>query len=123
MCSDAELIRNIWDRYDAQESGSKALTSLITALKRLVTEKPNLLGTSSQMGGIGLQSDSTTSPGGAAAYGFDMAGRVASATVSGVAGIIGVGGAGLSLQGSSMKVQWCVILWQLWICLGLMSKF
>ncbi|PPR04311.1 hypothetical protein CVT24_013384 [Panaeolus cyanescens] len=100
-----KLIRNIWDRYDAQEGGSKALTSLITALKRLVTEKPNLLGTSSQMGGVGLPSESVTSPGGAAAYGLDMAGRVASATVSGVAGIIGVGGAGLSLQGSSMKVQ------------------
>jgi hypothetical protein len=41
-----------------------------------------------------------------------MAGRVAtaaSATVSGVVGMIG-GGGGLSLHGSAMKLQWYVIL-------------
>ncbi|KAJ3501198.1 hypothetical protein NLJ89_g9448 [Agrocybe chaxingu] len=103
LCSDAELIRNMWDRYDAQDSGSKAVTSLITALRRLVTEKPALLGVSSQMGGVGVQPES--GPSGAAAYGLDMAGRVASATVSAAAGMIGVGGAGLSVQGSSMKLQ------------------
>ncbi|KAF9559372.1 hypothetical protein CPC08DRAFT_666543 [Agrocybe pediades] len=109
LCSDAELIRNMWDRYDAQESGSKAVSSLITALKRLVTEKPALLGVSQQMGGIGVQPESSSSStatgaAGAAAYGLDMAGRVASATVSGVVGMIG-GEAGLSLQGSTMKLQ------------------
>ncbi|KAF9530793.1 hypothetical protein CPB83DRAFT_850328 [Crepidotus variabilis] len=103
LCTDAELIRNMWDRYDSQEAGSKAVISLITALKRLVTEKPALLGQSSQMGGIGVAVD--TSGSGAAAYGLDMAGRVASATVSGVAGMIGVGGVGLSVQNSSMKLQ------------------
>jgi len=109
LCSDAELIRNMWDRYDAQDAGSKALSSLITALKRLVTEKPALLGQSLQMGGIGSQVDSSPlGASGAAAYGLDMAGRMASATVSGVAGMIGVGGAGLSVQGSSMKLQWSV---------------
>lgn len=80
------------------------MTSLITALKRLVTEKPALLGQSAQIGGIGVTVDAST--GGAASYGLDMAGRVASATVSGVAGMIGVGGGGLSVQGSSMKLQW-----------------
>ncbi|KAF8874390.1 hypothetical protein CPB84DRAFT_1817905 [Gymnopilus junonius] len=109
LCSDAELIRNMWDRHDAQDAGSKAVSSLITALKRLVTEKPALLGVCQQMGGVGVQSEpsaSSTATGaaGAAAYGLDMAGRVASATVSGVVGMIG-GGAGLSLHGSSMKLQ------------------
>ena len=106
LCSDAELIRNIWDCYDAPKSGSKALTSLITALKRLVTERPAVLGVGSQMAGIGVQSEA--SPSSAAAYGLDMAGRVASATVSGVVGMIGSGGGGLSLHGSSMKLQWSV---------------
>lgn len=111
LCNDAELIRRLWDRYDAQGQGSTVVSSLITALKRLVTEKPALLGQSSQMAGVGVQFDSSTSSGtsgaaGAAAYGLDMAGRVASATVSGVAGMIGVGGIGLSTQNSAMKLQW-----------------
>lgn len=111
LCSDAELLRNLWERYDAQGDGPKVVSALITALKRLVTEKPALLGQSSYMSGIGVQAElptltSASSTAGAAAYGLDMAGRVASATVSGVAGMIGVAGSGLSVQGSSMKLQW-----------------
>lgn len=96
-------MRNVWERYDSGDTGSKVFTDLITALKRLVTEKPSLLGIGSQMGGIGVNQDSGTS--GAGSYGLDMA-RVASATVSGVVGMIGSGVGGLSLQGSSMKLQW-----------------
>lgn len=98
-------MRNVWERYDSVgDTGSKVFTDLITALKRLVTEKPSLLGSGSQMGGIGVHQDSGTL--GAGSYGLDMAGRVASATVSGVVGMIGSGGGGLSLHGSSMKLQW-----------------
>lgn len=98
-------MRSFWERYDAEESGSNVFTSLITALKRLVTEKPALLGVNSQMFGVGVPS------GGDANYGLDVGGvagmvaTAASATVSGVAGLIGTG-AGLSVQGSSMKLQW-----------------
>lgn len=106
LCTDSELIRNLWDRYDAHEQDPKVITSLITSFKRLLSEKPALLGHNSQMWGVGVQAESTSGAAAAAAYGLDMAGRVASATVSGVAGIIGVGGIGLSLQASSMKVQW-----------------
>ncbi|TFK71822.1 hypothetical protein BDN72DRAFT_409999 [Pluteus cervinus] len=108
LCTDAELVRNFWDRYDAQEDGSKVFTSLITALKRLITEKPALLGVCAQMQGVGVQS--SFDHGSTAGYGLDvggMAGRVAtaaSATVSGVVGMMGSSG-GLSLQGSSMKLQ------------------
>ena len=59
------------------------------------------------MGGIGVQSEASPASS-AAAYGLDMAGRVASATVSGVVGMIGSGGGGLSLHGSTMKLQWSV---------------
>jgi hypothetical protein len=112
LCTDAELIRNVWARYDAEQSGSKVFTSLITALKRLVTEKPALLGVGSQMFGVGVSShpgDSPSSP----SSNFDvgavagMVATAASATVSGVVGMMGSGG-GLSLQGSAMKLQWCV---------------
>jgi len=98
-------MRSFWERYDAQETGSNVFTSLITALKRLATEKPVLLGVSSQMSGVGVLSSGDSN------YGHDVGGvagmvaTAASATVSGVAGLIGTGG-GLSVQGSSMKLQW-----------------
>ncbi|KAF8057511.1 hypothetical protein FPV67DRAFT_1527758 [Lyophyllum atratum] len=105
LCSDAELMRSVWDRYDAQDTGSKVFASLVTALKRLITEKPALLGVSSQMAGLGVSSEHTGST-----YSLDMggmAGRVAtaaSATVSGVVGMMGSTG-GLSVHGSAMKLQ------------------
>ncbi|KAF9810712.1 hypothetical protein IEO21_06846 [Rhodonia placenta] len=109
MRGDSELMRNVWDRYDAEESGSKVFTSLIAALKRLVTEKPALLGVCAQMFGVGVQT-STGSSSDLSSYGLDVGGvagmvaTAASATVSGVASMIGPE-VGLSLQGSSMKLQ------------------
>ncbi|KAH7907589.1 hypothetical protein BJ138DRAFT_1137471 [Hygrophoropsis aurantiaca] len=111
MRGDAELVRNMWDRYDAQQSGSNVFTSLISALKRLITEKPALLGVSSHMLGVGVSSHAAEnlSPS-SSGYGLDvggMAGMVAtaaSATVSGVVGMMG-SGAGLSAQHSGMKLQ------------------
>ncbi|EGO23125.1 hypothetical protein SERLADRAFT_439867 [Serpula lacrymans var. lacrymans S7.9] len=112
-----QLIRNIWDRYDAQQPGSKVFSSLISALKRLLTEKPALLGVSSQMFGVGVSAhavgeglSASGSGSSSSGYGLDvggMAGMVAtaaSATVSGVVGMMGSGG-GLSVQGSAMKLQ------------------
>ncbi|THU96822.1 hypothetical protein K435DRAFT_722517 [Dendrothele bispora CBS 962.96] len=114
LCSDAELMRNVWDRYDAQDAGSKVFSALITALNRLVTEKPALLGVGSQMFGVGVSHEAVSpSSSSGSGYGMDvgsvggMAGMVAtaaSATVSGVVGMMG-SSAGLSLQGSAMKLQ------------------
>ena len=78
---------------DTQDTGSKAVSSLIT---RLATQKPALLGVGGQMGGVAVQAESllwsgTSGPTSAVAYGLDMAGRVASATISTVSGIIGAG--------------------------------
>ena len=98
-------MRNVWARYDAEDSGSKVFTALITALKRLVTEKPSLLGVSTQMLGVGVPP-----PEGASGY-LDVGGvaglvaNAASATVSGVASMM-VTEAGLSVQNSAMKLQW-----------------
>ncbi|KAI0086033.1 guanine nucleotide exchange factor in Golgi transport N-terminal-domain-containing protein [Irpex rosettiformis] len=107
LCSDAELMRNVWARYDAEESGSKVFTSLVTALNRLVTEKPHLLGVSAQMGGIGVATQTGEGASGSVLDVGGVAGMVAnaaSATVSGVVGMMG-SEAGLSLQGSAMKLQ------------------
>lgn len=97
-------MRSIWARYDGKDSGSKVYGSLVTALKRLITEKPSLLGVNQSMLGVGVPNET-------ASTGLDgVAGRVAtaaSATVSGVVGMIS-SSTGLSLQGSSMKLQWFV---------------
>lgn len=110
-------MRNVWDRYDAQNAGSNVFSTLVSALKRLVTEKPALLGVGSQMSGVGVSSSDSHSHYGmspsasGSGYGLDvggMAGMVAtaaSATVSNVVGMMG-SNAGLSLQGSTMKLQW-----------------
>ncbi|KIY67422.1 hypothetical protein CYLTODRAFT_422528 [Cylindrobasidium torrendii FP15055 ss-10] len=104
LCSDAELMRNVWERYEGEDTGneakSKVFTSLITALNRLVTEKPALLGVSQQMLGVNVSNDATT-PGGAGSG--SMAGMVANAAV-GVASMMSSGN-GLSLQTSAMKLQ------------------
>ncbi|KAF8340513.1 uncharacterized protein EI90DRAFT_3279123 [Cantharellus anzutake] len=109
LCSDAEIVRQIWDRYDGAraKSSSKVFSYLVTALKRLATEKPALLGSSSQIYGSGVSailSQSTLDLGlsGASGYGIEtVAGVVASA-----ANMVGIGsGTGLSIQGASMKLQ------------------
>ncbi|KAG2136619.1 uncharacterized protein EDB93DRAFT_1242351 [Suillus bovinus] len=110
MRGDAELVRNIWDRYDAQQPGSKVFSSMIVALKRLVTEKPALLGVSPQMMGVGISHAGDSAAQSGSNYGLDVGGvagmvaTAASATVSGVVGIIG-SGIGLSVQNSAMKLQ------------------
>jgi hypothetical protein len=111
VCSDAELVRNIWDRYDAQQPGFKVFSAMIVALKRLVTEKPALLGVSAQTMGVGISHTGDGAAPSGSNYGLDVAGvagmvdTAESATVSRVVGIIG-SGIGLSVQNSAMKLQW-----------------
>lgn len=105
-------MRNVWDRYDSADTGgSKVFTALVTSLKRLVTEKPALLGVSSQMHGVGVPASTSSNGdlsldvGGVAGMMASAASATVSATVSGVASMMSSEG-GLSLQGSSMKLQW-----------------
>ncbi|KAL5521903.1 MON2 [Sanghuangporus sanghuang] len=108
LCNDAELMRRVWERYDSQKDGTKLFGSLISVLKRLVTERPALLGVSAQMFGIGVSShhaDQST-PAGGGGYGFDVgtvAGIVANAATT-VVGKMG-GDHGLDIVNSSMKLQ------------------
>jgi hypothetical protein len=50
LCNDVALP---CDQYDVQDMDSKIFSSIVAALKRLVTEKPALLGAGSQMHGVG----------------------------------------------------------------------
>lgn len=102
ICGDADLMRQYWEHYDA-EGGSHVFTSLITSLKRLVTEKPALLGVGQQMQGLGVQGDGQSN------YKLEnVAGMVASAASTTVTGALGIQSnvAGLSLATCTMKVQW-----------------
>lgn len=113
LCNDAELMRRVWERYDTQEGSSKLFGSLISVLKRLVTEKPALLGVSSQMFGVGVSSHQTDVTTSTSSSGFDVgsvAGMVANAASSTVTGVMGMMGSehGLSLSTSAMKLQWYV---------------
>jgi hypothetical protein len=95
-------MRQYWENYDA-DGGSHVFTSLITALKRLVTEKPALLGVGQQMQGLGVQGDGQSN------YKLEnVAGMVASAASTTVTGALGIQSniAGLSLATCTMKVQW-----------------
>ena len=118
LCSDAEFIRGVWQRYDAlatdgdtgNSSRARVFTLLISALKRLVTSRPAMLGVSAQMHGVGVPaSDSQShlhSPHSLDSV-AEMVATAASATVSNVVGMIGTE-AGLSVQTAAMKVQWCI---------------
>ncbi|KAH7341760.1 hypothetical protein B0J17DRAFT_647820 [Rhizoctonia solani] len=113
LCSDEELMRGIWEQYDSRGSGSSGIFSaLITALRRLATEKPGLLGVSSQMGGIGVSTRDAAAEiaGSNSVYGGNVglvAGMVANAATTTISGVVGMmaSGPGLSVSGSSMKLQ------------------
>ena len=103
-------MRSIWERYDAEENTtSKIFTSLLAVLNKLLTEKPAILGVGTQMFGVGISPQSTDSVSSSGAgYGFDVAGMVANAASATVSGVVGMMGSehGLSVAGSSMKLQW-----------------
>ncbi|KAF8579144.1 hypothetical protein K439DRAFT_1394877 [Ramaria rubella] len=108
LCSDGDLMRGVWQRYDSQRAGSNVFAALITALKRLATEKPALLGVGTQIMGVGISPSYSAE--GSSGYGIDvgsvagMVANAASATMSGVVGMMGAE-ASLSVNGSSMKLQ------------------
>jgi hypothetical protein len=106
-------MRLVWDAHDAHPDGSSVFTSLIAALNRLVTERPALLGVSQAMLGVGVAGPSGTTgdTGGAASTGGGvgaMAGMMANAATATVSGVVGMiaSGPGLSAQSSTMKLQW-----------------
>ena len=111
-------MRGVWLNYDASSgdidtggSGSaRVFTLLISALKRLVTSRPALLGVSTQMQGVGVPTNDIPH---SSSHSLDsvagMVATAASATMSNVVGMIGTE-AGLSVQSAAMKVQWYAFL-------------
>jgi hypothetical protein len=118
LCSDAEFMRSVWQRYDAlatdgdtsSASSTRVFTFVISALKRLVISHPTLFGVSAQMHGVGVPASDSQSHL-HSHHSLDsvaeMVTTAVSATVSNVVGMIGTE-VGLSMQNAAMKVQWCV---------------
>jgi hypothetical protein len=136
LCSDARLLRKVWTRGASssslpthssppttptqtthhQPAPSNIFSDLLSTLNRIATEKPSLLGTSSQMGGLGVShaEQGFSSPGGHGSepsgsnpYGsLEMvAGMAASAVNTVVASLTTDSTAGLG-PASTVKVQW-----------------
>ncbi|KAG9095186.1 hypothetical protein FS749_010913 [Ceratobasidium sp. UAMH 11750] len=117
LCGDPDLMRAIWERYDARAissggASSGVFSALVTALRRLATEKPSLLGVGAQMGGVGVSTKDAASDitGGSSVYGGNVglvAGMVANAATTTISGVVGMMGAGpgLSTSASTMKLQ------------------
>jgi hypothetical protein len=89
---------------------ARVFTPIISALKRLVTSRPALLGLPVQMHGVGIPASGSQSH----LHGHhsldsvaEMVATANSATVSNDFGMTGTE-AGLSVQTTGMKVQWCV---------------
>ena len=90
-----------------EKSGRQSRIPLISALKRLVTSRPILLGVSAQMHDVGVSaSDSQSHPHGHHSV-AEMSATAASATVLNIVRVISTE-AGLSVQIAEMKVQRCV---------------
>ncbi|KZP00948.1 hypothetical protein CALVIDRAFT_580907 [Calocera viscosa TUFC12733] len=113
LCVHAELLSSLYELYDLHslEGKSPVFSNLITALARLASSKPSLLGTNLALSGahqstpgLGLPTVHENS----SSYDVaGVAGMVASAAVAGVSGVVGgmMGGeGGLSVQSSAMKV-------------------
>jgi hypothetical protein len=102
ICGDPALLRAIWAQYDRPD-GPKLFAKLVSALGRLINEKPALLGVGVQMHGLGVPASSTEHVN--ASY-FDMGiGMVASAAsvgVSAVGQLVASGSGGLGPH-SAMK--------------------
>ena len=104
ICGDSALLQSIWSHYD-QSDGPKLFAKFVSALGRLMNEKPILLGVGPQMHGLGLPS--TEGVDGHAGYldmGFGMVASAASVGISTVNHMIGTTGGGLGPQ-SSMKLR------------------
>ena len=87
-------------------SSARVFALLISAVKHLATSRPNLLGVSAQMHGVGVPASGSRSHRHSHHIVTEM-GTAASATASNVVRIISTE-AGLSVHTAEMKVQWCV---------------
>lgn len=118
LCGDFALMSKVWSHYDAAPASnqdgqafngdrhrSSIFKSMITALNRLATEKPQLLGTGSAVisGASPDPAASDYTVGGVVDGLVGMAQQAASTV-----GVANAAQGGLSAVSASVKLQWCV---------------
>jgi hypothetical protein len=102
ICGDAALLQTLFELYDAPETGSpKLFARLISALSHLINEKPALMGSSAEIHGLGLPTESANGSG-YLDMGLGIVSAAASAGVSTVSSMMGSTGGGLG-QHPSVK--------------------
>ncbi|WOO78809.1 Protein MON2 [Vanrija pseudolonga] len=104
ISGDPALLRAIWTQYDKAEGTPDLFAKLVSAFGRLVNDKPQLLGVSSQIHGLGVPQSAAAEHANAGYLdmGIGMMASAASAGVSTVTAMIGPTGGGLG-QHSTMK--------------------
>jgi hypothetical protein len=104
ICGDNRLLQNLFEQYDRQGE-PKLFAKLVTSLSRLMSEKPNLLGVSDQMHGLGVPSgEAAGSNAGYLDIGFGMVASAANVGVNTVSSMMGSQGGGLGVQ-SGLKLK------------------
>lgn len=106
ICGDGKLLQSLFTQFD-QNGDPKLFSKLVSSLSRLMNEKPNLLGVSDQMRGLGLPSGAGDAAGPSSGYldiGFGMVATAANVGVSTVSSMMGTQGGGLGTH-SGLKLK------------------
>lgn len=104
ICGDGKLLQSLYSQFD-QNGDPKLFSKLVSSLSRLMNEKPNLLGVSDQMHGLGVPTgDVAGSSSGYLDIGFGMVATAANVGVSTVSSMMGSQGGGLGTQ-SGLKLK------------------
>ncbi|WVO17542.1 hypothetical protein L204_105237 [Cryptococcus depauperatus] len=109
ICGDYFLLQSIYIHYDQKQGGPMLYTKIISALGRLVNEKPALLGINAQIHGVGVPATDSSSSAASlhAGYfdlGLEMVASAASVGVSTMNAMMGASAGGLSSQ-STLKLR------------------
>ena len=104
ICGDGAQLRTIWSHFD-RHGGSELFRKIVSALSRLLNEKPVLLGMGVQMNGIGVPStDNLHSHAGYLDMGLGIMASAASAGITTVNSMMSSGTGGLGAH-SGMKLR------------------
>lgn len=98
ICGDSALLQRLYLQYDGPD-GPKIFAKMVSALGRLINEKPQLLGICTQMEGLGVpHAEAGNGQGSLMDMSIGMMASAASVGVSTVSSMMGQTGAGLGSQ-------------------------
>jgi hypothetical protein len=103
------LLYAIWKNYDDDDQRSNVYGDLVSALRRIISEKPSELGLNESMQGIGVTFttlDASSKHGGYLDMGLNAMSSAASVGVSTVSAMIGAESDGRLDSSSGVKIQW-----------------